>query len=84
MQVSKIALVFAAGAALVAASASFAAVPASAASASATAVQTQAQSWTPAHQDANAKITRAQVRQELVDAEHNGQLDALRNLYRGS
>lgn len=80
MQVSKIALALVAGAALVAASASFAAVPAS----SDTAAQTPAQTWTPTQQNANTKITRAQVRQELVDAEHNGQLDALRSLYRGS
>ncbi|WP_321815612.1 MULTISPECIES: DUF4148 domain-containing protein [unclassified Paraburkholderia] len=82
MQVSKIALAFAAGAALVAASASFAAVPASADTA--TQAAAQAQAWTPVQQNANAKITRAQVRQELVNAEQNGQLDALRNLYRGS
>ncbi|HEV3427667.1 MAG TPA: DUF4148 domain-containing protein [Paraburkholderia sp.] len=80
MQVSKIALALVAGAALVAASASFAAVPAS----SDTAAQTPTQTWTPTQQNANTKITRAQVRQELVDAEHNGQLDALRSLYRGS
>jgi hypothetical protein len=82
MQVSKIALAFAAGAALVAASASFAAVPPSADTA--TQAAAQAQTWTPTQQNANAKITRAQVRQELVNAEQNGQLDALRNLYRGS
>ncbi|WP_321843806.1 DUF4148 domain-containing protein [Paraburkholderia bannensis] len=86
MQVSKIALALAAGAALVAASASFAAVPASVDNTAqvATQAQSQAQSWAPAQQNANTKITRAQVRQELVDAEHNGQLDALRSLYRGS
>lgn len=86
MQVSKIALALAAGAALVAASASFAAVPASVDSAApvATQAQTQVQSWAAPQQNASTKITRAQVRQELVDAEHNGQLDALRSLYRGS
>lgn len=86
MQVSKIVLSLAAGAAFVAASASFAAVPASTNNAAPVAVQTQSptQNWTPEQQSANTKITRAQVRQELVDAEHNGQLDALRSLYRGS
>jgi hypothetical protein len=86
MQVSKIVLSLVAGAAFAAASASFAAVPAAATAdnAAQAAVQSQAQNWTPAQQNANTKITRAQVRQELVDAEHNGQLDALRSLYRGS
>jgi hypothetical protein len=92
MQVSKIVLSLTAVAAFGAASASFAAMPTSADNAAQAAVQsqmqmqtqTQTQNWTPAQQNASSKITRAQVRQELVDAEHNGQLDALRSLYRGS
>lgn len=90
MQVSKIVLSLTAVAAFAAASASFAAMPTSADNAAQAAVQSQTQTqaqtqnWTPAQQNASSKITRAQVRQELVDAEHNGQLDALRSLYRGS
>ncbi|MBB3259339.1 DUF4148 domain-containing protein [Paraburkholderia sp. WP4_3_2] len=86
MQVSKIVFSLAAVAAFAAASASFAAVPASVDSAAQAAVQAQTQTpnWTPAQQNAGTKITRAQVRQQLVDAEQNGQLDALRSLYRGS
>ncbi len=86
MQVSKIVFSLAAVGALAAASASFAAVPPSIDSAAQTAVQAQTQTsnWTPAQQNAGTKITRAEVRQQLVDAEHNGQLNALRSLYRGS
>ena len=44
---------------------------------------TQTQQWNFSQTDATQK-TRAEVRQELVQAEKAGQLASLRNLYRGS
>jgi hypothetical protein len=82
MNVSKLALAFAASAAFVAAAPVFAAMPAQSSAAQSTVQQSQV--WTPATNAANAKITRAQVRQELVQAQHDGQLAALQQLYRGS
>ena len=78
MNVSKLALAFAASAAVLAAAPVFAAMPAQSSAAQ------QSQAWTPASNAANAKITRAQVRQELIQAQHDGQLAALQQLYRGS
>lgn len=82
MNVSKLALAFAASAAFVAAAPVFAAMPAQSSAAQSTVQQSQV--WAPATNAANAKITRAQVRQELVQAQHDGQLAALQQLYRGS
>ncbi|MCP3706015.1 DUF4148 domain-containing protein [Paraburkholderia sp. CNPSo 3274] len=82
MNVSKLALAVAASAAVLAAAPVFAAMPAQ--TGAAQAVVQQSQAWTPASNAANAKITRAQVRQELVQAQHDGQLAALQQLYRGS
>jgi hypothetical protein len=42
----------------------------------------QLQQWSPAQQS-GAQKTRAEVRQELVQAEHDGQLAYLSKLYRG-
>jgi invasion protein IalB len=81
MNVSKLALAFAASAAFVAAAPVFAAMPAQSAAQPAT---QQSQAWTPASNAANAKITRAQVRQELIQAQHDGELAALQQVYRGS
>jgi hypothetical protein len=44
---------------------------------------TQVQQWNPGQTGATQK-TRAQVRHELVQAEHDGQLAYLSKLYRGS
>lgn len=82
MNVSKLALAFAASAAFVAAAPVFAAMPAQASAAQAPVQQTQ--TLTPASNAATARITRAQVRQELVQAQHDGQLAAIQQLYRGS
>jgi invasion protein IalB len=82
MNVSKLALAFAASAAFVSAAPVFAAMPA-AQNAAQTTVQ-QAQAWTPSSNAANTKLTRAEVRQQLVEAQHDGQLAALRDVYRGS
>ncbi|CAG9274986.1 DUF4148 domain-containing protein [Paraburkholderia unamae] len=82
MNVSKLALAFAATVTFAAAAPVFAAMPAQA-SAAQPSVQAS-QVWTPASNAANAKITRAQVRQELVQAQHDGQLAAINQLYRGS
>jgi hypothetical protein len=43
----------------------------------------QTQQWTPDHSGATAK-TRQEVRQELVHAQKDGQLAALKQLYQGS
>jgi hypothetical protein len=43
----------------------------------------QTQQWTPDHSSATAK-TRQEVRQELVHAQKDGQLAALKQLYQGS
>lgn len=43
----------------------------------------QLQQWSPAQSGATQK-TRAEVRQELVQAEHDGQLAYLSKLYRGN
>ncbi|MBB2927526.1 DUF4148 domain-containing protein [Paraburkholderia silvatlantica] len=82
MNVSKLALAFAASAAVLAAAPVFAAMPAQPGAAPSPVQQSQA--WTPAGNAANAKITRAQVRQELIQAQHDGQLAAIQQLYRGS
>ena len=82
MNVSKLALAFAASAAFVAAAPVFAAMPAQSSAAQTPAQQSQV--WTPASNAATAKVTRAQVRQELVQAQHDGQLAAIQQLYRGS
>ncbi|HEY4804564.1 MAG TPA: DUF4148 domain-containing protein [Paraburkholderia sp.] len=82
MNVSKLALAFAASAAFVAAAPAFAAMPAQSGAAQ-TPVQ-QSEAWTPASNAATAKVTRAQVRQELVQAQHDGQLAAIQQLYHGS
>jgi hypothetical protein len=42
----------------------------------------QLQQWSPAPQS-GAQKTRAEVRQELVQAEHDGQIAYLSKLYRG-
>jgi hypothetical protein len=78
MKVSMIALAFAA----FATTASAYAVP----SADANAVTHDAQQthqWTPDQANATGK-TRKEVRQELVRAQHDGQLAALNKLYQGS
>jgi hypothetical protein len=82
MNVSKLALAFAASVTFVAAAPVFAAMPAQSSAAQPTVQQSQV--WTPASNAANVKITRAQVRQELIQAQHDGQLAALQQLYRGS
>jgi hypothetical protein len=82
MNASKLALALAASVTFVAAAPAFAAMPAAASAAQAPVQQTQV--WTPASNAASAKITRAQVRQELVQAQHDGQLASLQQLYRGS
>ncbi|MEX3980121.1 DUF4148 domain-containing protein [Paraburkholderia sp. EG287A] len=82
MNVSKLALAFAASAAVLTAAPVFAAMPAQSGAAQPAAQQVQA--WMPASNAANAKITRAQVRQELVQAQHDGQLAVIQQLYRGS
>ncbi|WP_321934710.1 DUF4148 domain-containing protein [Paraburkholderia sp. J8-2] len=82
MNASKLALAFAASAAVLAATPVFAAMPAQSSAAQSTVAQSQA--WTPASNAANAKLTRAQVRQELIQAQHDGQLAAIQQLYRGS
>ncbi|WP_395068554.1 DUF4148 domain-containing protein [Paraburkholderia silvatlantica] len=82
MNVSKLALAFAAGATVLTAAPVFAAMPAQSGAAQSPVQQSQA--WTPASNAANAKITRAQVRQELIQAQHDGQLAAIQQLYRGS
>jgi hypothetical protein len=43
----------------------------------------QTQQWTPS-QNGFAPKTRAEVRHELVQAQHDGQLASLQNLYRGN
>ncbi|QGZ59182.1 DUF4148 domain-containing protein [Paraburkholderia acidiphila] len=82
MNASKLALAFAASAAVLAATPVFAAMPAQSSAAQTTVAQTQA--WTAASNTVNAKVTRAQVRQELIQAQHDGQLAAIQQLYRGS
>ncbi|MEM5316794.1 DUF4148 domain-containing protein [Paraburkholderia sp. JHI869] len=82
MNVSKLALAFAASAAVLSAAPVFAAMPAQSSAAQPTVSQSQA--WAPASNAANVKVTRAQVRQELVQAQHDGQLAAIQQLYRGS
>ncbi|WP_233887337.1 DUF4148 domain-containing protein [Paraburkholderia flagellata] len=82
MNVSKLALAFAASAAVLAATPVFAAMPAQ--SSAAQPAQQASAAWTPASNAVNAKLTRAQVRQELVQAQHDGQLAAIQQLYRGS
>ncbi|WP_322028558.1 DUF4148 domain-containing protein [Paraburkholderia sp. J76] len=82
MNVSKLALAFAASAAVLAAAPAFAAMPVQAGAAQP--AQQSGQAWTPASNAANVKVTRAQVRQELVQAQHDGQLAAIQQLYRGS
>lgn len=77
MKVSMIALTFAA---CVTTASAFAANPVDATSAT-THVQQTAQ-WTPAQAAPQAK-TRAEVRQELVRAQKDGQLAALNKLYQG-
>jgi hypothetical protein len=46
-------------------------------------IEQQTQQWTPDHSGATAK-TRQEVRQELVHAQKDGQLAALKQLYQGS
>ncbi|MEK6423208.1 MAG: DUF4148 domain-containing protein [Burkholderia gladioli] len=77
MQVSKLAVSFALVASLAAASSAFAATPDPSSPAQASAEQ-------PLSRATNAPLTRADVRRELVEARQNGQLAALRSLYRGS
>ncbi|HEY4297950.1 MAG TPA: DUF4148 domain-containing protein [Paraburkholderia sp.] len=78
MKVSMIALAFAAFATTASAYA-VTSVDANAAGYSAP----QTQQWTPGHSNAMAK-TRQDVRQELVQAQKDGQLAALNKLYQGS
>ena len=82
MNASKLVLAFAASATLLAAAPIFAATPSLPSTAQPAAQQTQV--WTPASNAANVKITRAQVRHELVEAQRDGQLAALQQLYRGN
>ncbi|WP_124095590.1 DUF4148 domain-containing protein [Burkholderia gladioli] len=77
MKVSKIALSFALAASFAAASSAFASVPTQSAPAQGT-VQTQVS------RAMNAPLTRAEVRAQLIEAQKDGQLAALQNLYRGS
>ncbi|CAG9222686.1 conserved exported hypothetical protein [Burkholderia gladioli] len=77
MKVSKIALSFALAASFAAASSAFAAMPAQSAPAQDT-VQTQVS------RAMTAPLTRAEVRAQLIEAQKDGQLAALQNLYRGS
>ncbi|MDA0570454.1 DUF4148 domain-containing protein [Burkholderia gladioli] len=77
MKVSKIALSFALAASFVAASSAFAAMPAQSAPAQ-DSVQTQVA------RAMNHPLTRAEVRAQLVEAQKDGQLAALQDLYRGS
>ncbi|MBN3728277.1 DUF4148 domain-containing protein [Burkholderia sp. Ac-20379] len=76
MQVSKLAVSFALVASLAAASSAFAAAPAQSAPAQGCTAAQVAQAM-------NAPLTRAEVRQQLIEAEHDGQLAALQDLYRG-
>lgn len=85
MKVSTLALAFAALAASATAGSAFAANPASSA-VDETVVSYDVQhahQWSPA-QSTPAGKTRAEVRQELVHAEKDGQLAALTKLYQGS
>lgn len=77
MKVSKIALSFALAASFAAASSAFAAMPAQSAPAQ-DSVQTQVA------RAMNHPLTRAEVRAQLVEAQKDGQLAALQDLYRGS
>ncbi|MBN3728276.1 DUF4148 domain-containing protein [Burkholderia sp. Ac-20379] len=77
MQVSKLAVSFALAASLAAASSAFAAAPAQSAPAQASAEEQVSRAI-------NAPLTRADVRRQLVEAQQNGQIAALRSLYRGS
>jgi len=80
MKVKTIALVFAACAAVAATTSAFAGSPVDT-SANDQAVG-QASQWAAVAKSPKGK-TRAQVRAELVQAEHDGQLAALDKLYRG-
>lgn len=77
MKVTMLALAFAACATTVSA---YAANPATN---PADAAPQHSQQWTPAQNASQAK-TRAEVRQELVRAQNDGQLAALNKLYQGS
>lgn len=78
MKASMIALAFAAFATT---GFAYAATPAPTSATQSVVVQTA--QWSPAHQDVAGK-TRAEVRQELVQAEHDGQLAYLNKFYQGS
>jgi flagellar basal body L-ring protein FlgH len=81
MKVTMLALAFAACATTVSA---YAANPAAnPATNPADAAPQHSQQWTPAQNAPQAK-TRAEVRQELVRAQNDGQLAALNKLYQGS
>jgi Domain of unknown function (DUF4148) len=80
MKVTMLALAFAACATTVSA---YAANPATNPADAAPQHSQHSQQWTPAQNAPQAK-TRAEVRQELVRAQNDGQLAALNKLYQGS